>query len=240
MNLIADFNASLSFADGSIEPNGTTHLPIFVDQDSMLITLDFWEAGRTLTSNVSALGRHNYTLSLAQIDTFRNISLRLNGYVSGVLHSTANGRLADGSFHSAGEDYVAELKATPEAGIGDRINLTLSEIGYILETEIVWNESPSQDPVRLNGTCYVAATVKGVVQVRPPFSWTPIAWMGTAALGSASIVFGVLIFFSRREILKLEKTQETGGKAPVENLCPKCGSVNSSNAGFCRKCGAKL
>lgn len=248
LNFTADFNASISFGDQSIEPNGTVRSPILVKTGSMVIALEFLEAGNTVRYNVSALGRNNYTLPFAQLHTSSNLSLALNGYLTGVLNSTGNGKVANQSFYSAGENYIAQLTAMPDARTGDKINVTLSRIKYILEVEIAENANVSPNLISFNGTCPASVSINGTFRVETPYSWTPIAWIGTATLGSASIAIGVLIFVSRRETLKLEKARATralnsqtkGIVTPSGKLCSTCSTLNSSNASFCRRCGAKL
>jgi ribosomal protein L40E len=250
----ANFNTSIEVVDGSLEPNGTTTVSIrarAIDKNKMNMSL-WLPAGEEpepipIAFDVDPLPENNKTISITKEGKILNLTLTLKGSIEGDLEVQGPGHLSARSWKWQGSQIY--LTNSSKAKVGDQINVTLRNIRYNMSAKLLYyyNSSGTFIPYHseINGSNAIPQSVVGTFKIEYPFPWRTAVWGGVAALGVSSFAFGVLCTISKRELKHIQKRKTHATALRVEHVaaektCSSCGTPNSPEAKFCKKCGMQL
>ena len=160
------------------------------------------------------------------------------------------------------------LRAANGTAEGDLVNITLSDIKYDMDIEVVAFNQNYNKEVKAYAQLYTGtpSSMKTTLVVVDPSAFSPFLWIVVAGLSISCCSVALLWFRAKQEIrgakksiasikhaenAKSMKTSEDSSKHTEEvqqasdvtlrtKICKNCNAENNETAKFCRNCGMKL
>jgi ribosomal protein L40E len=216
------------------------------------------ETFETPSFEVDPFTEDNYPVQMPAgrtVPTLINLTLNLKGSINSTLEihgpGSFNGSKKESFSWTPQKSQTLTLTNTSEAIIGDLINVTLHDVEYDLNAELryYYNSSGTVRNSSIVGNFTIPTdknpSIVGTFKLEYPFPWRTAIWGGVAALGVSSFAFGVLCTVSKRELSHVQKRKTHAAALRVEHVvavktCSSCGTPNSAEAKFCKKCGMQL